>query len=224
MKSLKAVSFVACAVLGTGVALFAQDPVKVDPTHYKVLLENAAVRVLRISYAPGTKSVMHQHPDAIVVALGPSKVKFSMPDGTSVDQDMAVDSAMYTPAGKHLPMNTGTTPVSAILVEFKSAAPGTATLPTSRPGLTLVSLADSPRAVAYKTTAATTFAEPAGTKHDFDQVIIATTPQQMSLMVAGQPAKTSWAKGDVAFIGRGVAHESKNVSGKPTDFVIVAIK
>jgi quercetin dioxygenase-like cupin family protein len=31
-------------------------------------------------------------------------------------------------------------------------------------------------------------------------------------------------RGDVAFIGRGVAHESKNASSKPVDFNIVAIK
>jgi len=28
----------------------------------------------------------------------------------------------------------------------------------------------------------------------------------------------------VAFIGRGVPHESKNASGKPLDFIIVTIK
>ena len=38
--------------------LAAQDPVKVDPKHYKVELENAQVRVLRIHYGPHEKSVM----------------------------------------------------------------------------------------------------------------------------------------------------------------------
>jgi hypothetical protein len=42
--------------------------------------------------------------------------------------------------------------------------------------------------------------------------------------IAGKPAKTAWARGDVQFIGRGVPHESKNTSGKPTDFVIVSIR
>jgi oxalate decarboxylase/phosphoglucose isomerase-like protein (cupin superfamily) len=44
------------------------------------------------------------------------------------------------------------------------------------------------------------------------------------LTINGKPAKTKWARGDTQFIGRGMPHESKNMSGKPVDFVIVAIK
>lgn len=224
MRSPRTLSLVALVTSLSGVALFAQDPVKVDPTHYKLILENAAVRVLRITYAAGSKSVMHEHPDAIVVSLTGGKVNFKMGDGTSQDQDLPKDSALYTPAGKHLPTNTGTATMSAILVELKGAAPGTAALPTSRPGLTLTTLAEGPRATAYKVTTEPTFVEPAGTKHDFDQVVIALAPAQVMVAVQGQPTKTNWARGDVMFIGRGVAHESKNVGGKPADDVIVAIK
>ena len=85
-------------------------------------------------------------------------------------------------------------------------------------------LAEGPRAIAYRATAAADFAEPAGTKHEFDQVVIALAPTQMTLAIDGKPAKTTWARGDVQFIGRGVGHESKNASGKPVDMIIVAIK
>jgi beta-alanine degradation protein BauB len=224
MKLSITASLVSVVALSASVALLAQDPVKVDPTHYKVLLDNASVRVLRISYAAGAKSVMHQHPDSIMVSLSDSKVKFTMSDGTTQDQAMANNSAMYAPAGAHLPSNTGATAVSGILVEFKAAAPGKAALPASRAGMTLAVLADGPHGTAYKSTAAPTFAEPAGTKHDFDQVVIALGPEQMSLSIDGKPAKTTWARGDVEFIGRGVAHEAKNTGGKPVDMVIVAIK
>jgi quercetin dioxygenase-like cupin family protein len=131
---------------------------------------------------------------------------------------------MYSPAGTHNPANIGTGPVDALLVEFKTAAPGKAALPTSRPGMTLTVLAEGPRAMAYRSTASATFAEPAGTKHDFDQVVIALGPAQLSLSIDGKPAKTTWARGDAQFIGRGVAHEAKNTGGKPVDMVIVAIK
>jgi hypothetical protein len=40
----------------------ADDPVKVDPKHYKVEFENDRVRVLRIRYGAGEKSVMHRPP------------------------------------------------------------------------------------------------------------------------------------------------------------------
>jgi beta-alanine degradation protein BauB len=202
----------------------AQDPVKVDSNHYKVLFENAGVRILKISYPPGSKSVMHQHPDSIVVPLGTSSVRFQTPDGKSTDENMPSESAMYSPAGTHLPMNVGKTPVDAILIEFKSAAPGTATVPSSREGMTIKVLAEGPRAIAYRTTAAPTFQEPAGTTHEYDQVVIALSNAKMSLAIDGKPAKSDWKRGDVQFIGRGTPHESKNTSGKPVDFVIVAIK
>jgi quercetin dioxygenase-like cupin family protein len=66
MTTCKALSLVSLVLLGSG-AVFAQDPVKIDPGHYKVVFENASVRVLKIGYAPGAKSPMHQHPDAIAI-------------------------------------------------------------------------------------------------------------------------------------------------------------
>ena len=75
---------------------------------------------------------MHQHPDSIVIPLATSKVRFTLPDGKTQDQELAKDSAMYTPAGTHNPTNVGAAKVDAILVEFKGAAPGTAALPASR--------------------------------------------------------------------------------------------
>ena len=202
----------------------AQDPVKVDPAHYKLVMENASVRVLKIDYAPGSKSPMHQHPDAIVVPLAAAKVTFTLPDGTAQDSDMASESAMYTPAGPHSPANVGTGRINALLVEFKGANPGTAALPASRAGMAMKALAEGPRGAAYRATAEPTFQEPAGTKHDFDQVVIALGPMGMSLAIDGKPAKTTWARGDVQFIGRGVPHEAKNTGGKPVDLVVVAIK
>ena len=223
MKMLKAVSIVSLVLVWSGVAL-AQDALKTDPAHYKVVLENASVRVLRITYAPGAKSIMHSHPDAIVIPLVTSKVRFTLPDGKSQDSDLASESAMYTPAGTHNPANMGTGAIDALLVEFKTAAPGKAALPTSREGMTVKVLAESPRATAFRSTASATFVEPAGSKHDFDQVVIALGPGSISLSIDGKPAKTTWARGDVQFIGRGVAHETRNTGGKPADMVIVAIK
>jgi quercetin dioxygenase-like cupin family protein len=223
MKACTLLPMVSFVVLSSAAA-FAQDPVKVDPTHYKVVFENATVRVLKIDYAVGTKSVMHQHPDAIVVPIDTSKVRFTMPDGKSEELDLPAGSARYTPAGTHNPENIGTGRVNAVLVEFKSAAPGTATLPATRGGLAMKVLAEGPRATAYATTADPTFEEPVGTTHEYDQVVIALNPAQMSLSVDGKPAKTTWARGDVQFIGRGIPHQAKNTGGKSVDFVIVGIK
>ena len=77
MKTWKASSVLALVLVWSGAAI-AQDAVKVDPTHYKVVFENESVRVLKIGYAPGGKSTMHQHPDSIVIPLSASKVQFTL--------------------------------------------------------------------------------------------------------------------------------------------------
>ena len=217
-------AMVCLAVVLLSGSMLAQDPLKVDPAHYKVVLDNASVRVLRVSYAAGAKSVMHQHPDTIIVPLSSAKVRFTMPDGKSQDTDLANESAMYTPAGTHTPTNIGASAVDGILIEFKAPTAGKAALPTSRPNMSIKTLAEGPRAAAYRITASPAFAEPAGTKHDFDQVVIALGPSPLSLSVDGKPAKTTWARGDAVFIGRGVGHEARHTGGKPGDMVVVAIK
>jgi len=205
-------------------AAAAQDAAKVDPAHYKVLIDNAAVRVLRIEMAAGAKSVMHSHPDAMLVPLASAKARFTLPDGKTTDNTLVKDTPLYTPAFTHLPANVGTGPVEAILVEFKASAPGSATLPTARPNATLTPLADGPRASAYKLTLSPTFHEPAGSSHDYDQVVIALAAGDTSLAIEGQPLISKWKRGDVAFIGRGVKHESMNPTGKPVDLIIVGVK
>jgi hypothetical protein len=57
----------------------ADDLVKVDPKHYKVEFENDRVRVLRIKYGAGEKSVMHSHPESIAVFLTDARGKFTYP-------------------------------------------------------------------------------------------------------------------------------------------------
>lgn len=222
MQTHKVVPVAACLLLWSGVAL-AQDPVKVAPEVYKVVIDNPSVRVLRVSLPAGAKTAMHQHPDNVVIALTADKVRFTGPDGKSTDSALAVESATFMAAGTHAGANVGSGAVDALVIEFKRAA-GKATVPSSRDGMAIKVLAEDARAVVYRSTAEPNFSEPAGSKHDFDQVVIALNAAPMSLSIDGKPAKTTWARGDVQFIGRGTAHESKNTGGKPVDFIIVAIK
>jgi beta-alanine degradation protein BauB len=225
MKTGLSVAIVVSAfVVATPALVIAQDAVKVDPAHYKVVFENPSVRVLKIHYAAGETSKMHQHPDSIAVFLVDGKTRFETPDGKTQDIDAKADSATYSPAGTHKPTNTGTSALDAILVEFRSPKPGTATLPTERPNTQIKPLAEGAYGSAYLVTLAPQFSEPAGTTHDYDQVVIALGPIETSLAIAGKPAKTTWARGDATFIGRGVAHESKVTGATGQNVVIVAIK
>jgi beta-alanine degradation protein BauB len=211
-------------VLVASTVAMAQDPVKVAAANYKVILENAAVRVLKIDYAAGAKTPMHQHPDSVAIILTDSKMRFTTPDGKTEDMARPNESALYTPAGTHSPANIGTTRLEAILIEFKTPAPGKAVLPAARPGLTMKMLAEGPRAVASRVTSDAKFEEAAGTKHDYDQVVIALGSGDVTLNIDGQAPKQKWVRGDTMFIGRNVGHASKNNSGKPLDLIIVSIK
>ncbi len=96
------------------------DPVKASPNNYKLLFENDQVRVLRITYGAGEKSVMHYHPDAVAVFTTDNQVNFSLPDGKVLETTAVKGETIWTPAGKHLPQNVGDEPLEVILVEMKS--------------------------------------------------------------------------------------------------------
>lgn len=118
---IRLLSMTSLAILAS--TAMAQDPVKVDPNHYKVVLENDQVRVLRVHYGPHEKSVMHQHPGAVAVFLSDGNVKFTSPDGKSQDVPAKVGEAVWTPAQEHLPENPGETSLDVMVIEIKAKAP-----------------------------------------------------------------------------------------------------
>jgi len=122
-KQIFAAMFFALAMFMAG-GTFAQDPVKVDSTHYKVEFENDQVRVLRVTYAPGEKSVMHEHPNVVAVFLSDALGQFTFPDGKTVPVTTKAGQVIWDPAGKHLPENTGDKSFQVIVVELKNAPAG----------------------------------------------------------------------------------------------------
>src|SRR5213593_1887099 len=100
--------------------VMAQDPVKVDAKHYTVEFENSQVRVLRIKYGPHEKSVMHRHPNSVAVFMTDATGTFTFPKGEPQQINSKAEQTQWTPAGIHLPENTGDQPFEVILVELKS--------------------------------------------------------------------------------------------------------
>ncbi len=97
----------------------AQDPTIVDSAHYKVEFENEQVRVVRITYGPGEKSVMHEHPDSVEVFLTDQN-KFAFPDGKTEELTAKAGETNWVLGVKqHLPENIGDEPLELILVEMK---------------------------------------------------------------------------------------------------------
>ena len=112
--------FLALFVLALAVPVLAQDPVKVDPKHYKIEFENARVRVLRVHYGPHEKSVWHWHPAGIAIAVTDVHAKFNLPGGKSQDANMKAGETKWTPAGKHLPENLGDSDFEVLVIELKT--------------------------------------------------------------------------------------------------------
>jgi quercetin dioxygenase-like cupin family protein len=117
---MRRVLFVAAFLMvASAVPAMAQDAVKVDSKHYKVEFENDQVRVLRITYGPHEKSVMHGHPANLAVFLTDGKVRFTLPDGKTQDVAIKAGTTQWNAGGKHLPENVGDKPFELVLVELK---------------------------------------------------------------------------------------------------------
>ena len=99
-----------------------QDPVKVDPTHYKVEFENRHVRVLRIRYGPGEQSVMHWHPASVGVHLTAAHARFTFPGGKTAELRVGAGEVRSYPAGEHLPENLSDGPLELVFIEPKPQA------------------------------------------------------------------------------------------------------
>ena len=95
------------------------DPVKVDSKHYTVEAENDRVRVLRVKYGPGEKSVMHGHPAVVAVFLTENLGKFTYPDGKTEERSWKAGESMVMPAENHLPENLSDNPLELVLIELK---------------------------------------------------------------------------------------------------------
>lgn len=218
---MRLVSFVCAALALVAVPARAQDPVKVASSTYKVIAENERVRVLSANVAPGAKTVMHEHPAHLVVSLSAANVKFTTGDGKTVDVVMKADDVSLMPAGTHAGANAGTGPVDVVIVEMKGA-PGSATLPATRPGMKTTTVLDDARVKAVRASFEPTFHEAAGSTHEYDQVVVMLAPGDVALTMDGKTT-SSWKRGDVRLIGRGVAHETH--AGKMAgDVLIIAIK
>jgi len=95
------------------------DPVKADPKHYKVVIDNDRVRILRARYGPHEKSVMHEHPASVAVYMTDGHTKFTLADGTSQENNAKARDTTWADAGKHLPENLGDKPMEVVVIELK---------------------------------------------------------------------------------------------------------
>src|SRR5260370_14613530 len=110
--------------LTTSIDTSAQDPLKVDPSHYRILFENAHIRVLEYRDKPGDKAPMHSHPSYMTYVAGPGKTELTLPDGRTLVGEEKGSIFECLPPTQHAMENVGTTDTQEVLIEFKdSTAP-----------------------------------------------------------------------------------------------------
>jgi hypothetical protein len=105
-------------LLGQGSSESAPDAVSADPAHYSVSFENDLVRVLRVDYGPGEKSVMHKHFASCVVFLTDQSFNFTLPDGTTEPASVPAGALGCGDGNVHLPENIAGR-AEFVMIEFK---------------------------------------------------------------------------------------------------------
>ena len=105
-------------VFAAGTAL-AQDPVKVAPNNFKVLLDNDRVRVLEFR-SKGEQIPMHSHPDCVIYNFVTGKTKYTAPDGKTTERESKAGDVTWRDAESHASQFIGTGEAHALLVELKA--------------------------------------------------------------------------------------------------------
>ncbi|MFZ3453512.1 cytoplasmic protein [Arthrobacter sp. 7Tela_A1] len=95
-----------------------QDPVQSNPENYAVVFENDRVRVLEYHDHPGTKTVIHRHPDSVMITASSFRRRLTMGD-TQREADLPAGAVQWLPAQEHVGENTGETDTHVFFVELK---------------------------------------------------------------------------------------------------------
>jgi len=94
------------------------DAVTADPRHYRVAFENDVARLIRASYGPGEKSVMHRHLPGCTVFLTDQTMNFTIPDGSTEPATVEAGALGCGDGNVHQPENVEGQ-ADFIIVEFK---------------------------------------------------------------------------------------------------------
>jgi len=115
--------FLTLLVLGGAKSALAQDPVKLSPNLYKVVLENDQVRVLEYRVKPGDKEPMHSHPAAVVYVFTDGKAKATTPDGKSQIIESKAGETIWSEPVTHAWEYIGPGNGRVLIVELKKSTP-----------------------------------------------------------------------------------------------------
>jgi hypothetical protein len=105
------------------------DPVRSNPQHYRVVLENDRVRVLEYVDHPGDETTPHRHPDSVMITLSAFRRQLRA-GGEEVQVEIPAGSARWLDAQEHSGHNIGDTETHVMFVELKETRADDAQRPT----------------------------------------------------------------------------------------------
>ncbi len=100
--------------------VFAQDPLKVEPSHYKLAFENEYVQVVNVHYGPHEKSSLHAHMGGVVVVLTAGHLQFTDENGKTHEVFAKPGEARWYPPFKHKVENLGDSSYNAVYIGIKN--------------------------------------------------------------------------------------------------------
>ncbi len=98
----------------------AQDPTKIEASHYKLAFENEFVQVVNVHYGPHEKSALHAHPGGVVVVLTEGHLRFTDEHGKTQEVYAKPGESRWYPPFKHRVENLGDTPYNAVYIAVKT--------------------------------------------------------------------------------------------------------
>jgi quercetin dioxygenase-like cupin family protein len=104
------------------VSVGAQDPIKVEPTHYKLDFENAHVQVVHIYYGPHEKSKLHSHPAGVIVNITDTHLRFTDENGKVQEVYSKAGEARWFPPFQHRVENLSDRAYEGVYVAVKNEA------------------------------------------------------------------------------------------------------
>jgi hypothetical protein len=97
-----------------------QDVLKVIPENYKLLYENALVRVIEARVPPGAEEKPHRHRRGVSICMTEYTVESRiLPDGQWVRSDRKHGTVYWSESSLHILRNVGKTTSHTIRVELK---------------------------------------------------------------------------------------------------------
>jgi beta-alanine degradation protein BauB len=118
-KSSLSVLCCAMFVLLVHTRVLAQDPLKVEPSHYKLAFENEFVQVVNVHYGPHEKSGLHSHMGGVVVVLTAGHLRFTDENGKTQEIFAKPGDPRWFPPFKHKVENLGDTTYNAVYIGIK---------------------------------------------------------------------------------------------------------